>query len=276
MAPAKPDKPDKPEKPKKEKKGSGITPLWPIIVLSFMNLVAAGVLFYAAGQVFYARVNWTRLLDERRAERDGITTADVLKNPGLTEEDRRKIRAFASEYVQRKAAANTLLAPLQEKPEKIGDDDSKKTSAQLGADDYRKILHEFQQRKTPLLRAEEQALAAQKDSLLMQRRKYDQQIKYLTEQIARQEKVLGEEKAITEKIDTENQARRVELAQLFSEIEEAVAARGIAEGRERDMKDLIARTRKKTEEVAKENLELTEQLRRLEGIASGREGDKQP
>lgn len=53
---------------------------WTARILAILNVIAAIVLFYAAGRCAYQRAAWTKFLEERAAKyRDGMPTADWLK-----------------------------------------------------------------------------------------------------------------------------------------------------------------------------------------------------
>lgn len=250
-------------------KKPSIIPMVILSVLAFFNIVAAGVLFYYAGAVWYTRVQWVRALEERQKLRDGLSTDQLIAQ--LTPDQKESLKKWEAEYTRRKTAGALQLSDLKEKPDQIGGQESQKAAREYGPADYRRILNEFVKLRTPELRAEEQRLAEEKNTLLQIARNYDERIARLKEEIARfatdegkPEEMLAKERDILERLKTENQARRLELANLYAELEEAVAARELAEGTLADYKRRRDAIREKAIALVAENLELEQEIKRLE------------
>jgi hypothetical protein len=252
-----------------------------LIVLSFLNIIAAGVMFYYAGMVGRVRLEWERALEERRALRDGLTTDKLIAQ--LTPDEKESIQRWQADYTRRKTAASLRLKDLKEKPELVGKEDSTKAAREFGPEDYRRVLHEFIRLRSPELQAEEQRLVEEKNTLLQISRKYDERIARLQDEIAkfateegRPEELLTKERDILERLNVENQQRRLELAQQYAELEEAVAARELAEGILADYKRRRDAIREKAARIIEENLRLEQEIAELEKTkarASARRGE---
>jgi hypothetical protein len=140
---------------------------------------------------------------------------------------------------------------------------------QFGPDDVKRLIQEANRYQTPQLTGEERRLAATRASLLHMKYVYDTQIAEMNADIARYAERLKMETALLTKVQGENTARLRELAALYAELEEMMAARNQAENREKDMRDLLAETRQRYFELARENQALRDRLLREEGIAVG-------
>lgn len=250
-------------------KKPSIIPMVILSILAFLNIIAAGVLFYYAGAVWYTRVQWVRALEERQRLRDGLSTDQLIAQ--LTPDQKESLKKWEAEYTRRKTAASLQLSELKEKPDQIGNQESQKAAREYGPADYRRVLNEFIKLRTPELRGEEQRLAEEKNTLLQIGRQYDARIARLREEISRfvtdegrPEEMLAKERDILERLNVENQARRLELASLYAELEEAVAARELAEGTLADFKRRRDAIREKASVLVAENLELEQEIKRLE------------
>src|SRR5262245_34973317 len=114
--------------PKAKKPSKGVSPLLPVIILSFLNFVTACVLFWFVGEDLAYRQSWTQAIDQQKAKLEVLDKSSA-KIPGLkateelmsslTEEERRKVEELASEYARRKAAAAAKLEGLKIDPAKI-------------------------------------------------------------------------------------------------------------------------------------------------------------
>lgn len=251
-------------------------------ILAFFNIVAALVLFYQAGRVFTVRQRWMAYLEAGEQVRDGVATDQILEQARsviarLSPEQQQRLQEkialleiAESEYARRKLAADILLDPIQQQPGAINSDENKRKRGEIGAKEVREVIHEYFKYHFPRLQAEEQRLAAEKDSLLQIRHRRQQRIAYLEQKIKEQEEYFKAEKALTAKVLAENQERRRELARLYAELEEAVAAREISLGRERDMKQRLADAQRRVEQLTAENQQLVEQIRRAETAQAGR------
>jgi chromosome segregation ATPase len=247
-------------------------PMLFLIILSVLNVIAAGFLFYFVGKDAVIRAAWVKALDDRMAQRDGLTTDKLISQ--LTPDEKDRLKAWEADWTKRKTAAALRLDPLKERVDLIGKEDSEKVAKEYGAEDYRRILHEYIKLRTPELRGEEQRLAEEKNTLLQVRDKYDERIARLQEQINRfatddkkPEELLAKEKLILEKLNAENQERRREIAGLYAEVEEAAAARELADGNLNDYKRRRDDIRQRAAELIKENTALEAELRKLERVS---------
>jgi len=259
-------------------------------ILAAANILAAFVLFYFVGKDFAVRQNWMQLIEKRIADRDGYDAKTIVDNyasardaaahiEGLSETEKEYVdlrlkewENLKSDYAKRKAAAEFMLEKVPHQPESIPNQDNQKVAAELGWDDYRKILREFRMMHAPQLQHEEMLLLAKKDALLQAQKGYDEHIRDLKAKIAelgkdqKPEEIIEAEKGIKRKLDEENDMRRKELAGLYTELEEQLAARNVSQGRERDMRDLLELTRKQIQLLTKENQELAGQISKKEGV----------
>lgn len=250
-------------------KKPSIVPMVILVILAFLNIVAAGVLFWYAGSVWFTRIQWVRALEERQNLRDGLSTDQLIAQ--LTPDQKESLKKWEAEYTRRKTAAALQLSDLKDRPDLVGNQESQKAAREYGPADYRRILNEFVKLRTPELRAEEQRLAEQKNTLLQISRKYDEQIARLREEISRfvtdenrPEEMLAKERDILDRLRAENQARRLELAALYGELEEATAARELAEGTLADYKRRRDAIREKVAALVAENSQLEQEIERLE------------
>lgn len=260
---------------------------WTTRILAILNIIAIGVLFYAAGRSAYQRAAWTQFLEERAKKyRDGQTTQAWLASLNseqmgklldrmevtplllsrLPEADRAKIEAlerakknqyealkargdkppyrYKSESEQRQQLAKLAVNDneLDSNPGKlltVGGDMDKMQEA-LGPAGFLRLVREAIALNKPKLLAEEQRLVEAKASLLRQKENFEKDIAKFTEEIARLEARLKDERDLRERMETENRARRSEITQLYAEIEEAMHARDVALGREQDMRRQLA------------------------------------
>jgi hypothetical protein len=252
-------------------KKPSILPMLFLVILSFLNVIAAGFMFYYVGAVTVHRSNWSEGIDKRIAIRDGLNTDKLLTQ--LTPDEKDKIKKWEAEWTKRKTAATSRLDPLKDRPELIGREDSRKVAQEYGADDVRRILHEYVKLRTPELRGEEQRLAEEKNTLLTVSKKYDERIARLQEQInsfatddKKLEELLQKEKDIYDKLQIENQERRREIAGLYAEVEEVAAARLLADGVLNDYQRRRDAIRKRAAELIKENLAMEQEIRRMERV----------
>jgi DNA repair exonuclease SbcCD ATPase subunit len=268
-------------------------PSWPTIILGFLNIIAAGFLMSLAVKDFYARIGWSRHIEDGIRARDGLVRYGLLDDDEtrklidgdpalglepLSEEGKKKLEEMkgSSLFVQRRTAADLRLDPIRDKgselisaregnPEKQID----KLRKALGAKDTEKLLQNHYMLRHPQLRAEEQQVAELKATQLALRETYQKQIAQLEIEIARLDERLKAEKATTAQQEQENDERRKELQNLYAELEEALAARGLAEGRLKDLQDHLALTKRRFAELSKQTDQLEEQIRKTEGV-----GDK--
>lgn len=252
-------------------KKPSFVPMLILIILSFLNVLTAGFLFYYVGKDYAARLAWVKMLEDRAAQRDGLNTDALLKQ--LSPDQKERIKKWEADWTKRQSAAALQLDPLKTRPDQIRKEEGEKVAKEYGAEDYRRILHGFIKLRTPELRGEEQRLAQEKDTLLTVRQKYDERIARLQEQInafatddKKLEELLQKEKDLKAKVDVENQERRREIAGLYAEVEEATAARDLADGVLNDYKRRRDAIRKRASELIKENIAMEQAIRGLERV----------
>lgn len=251
-------------------KKPSFVPMLILIILSFLNVIAAGFMFYYVGKDYATRLEWVRVIELRTAERDGMTSDAILKQ--LTPDQKDRIKKWEADWSKRQASAALRLDPLKEKQDQIKPE-SEKASKEYGAEDIRRVLHGFMRLRTPELRGEEQRLAEEKETLRIVREKYEARIARLQDQInnfatdeKKQQELLEKEKDIKAKMDVENQERRREIAGLYAEVEEAAAARDLADGILNDYKRRRDAIRKRAAELIQENITMENEIRRLERV----------
>jgi hypothetical protein len=252
-------------------KKPSFVPMIILIVLSFLNVVAAGFLLYYVGVDARLRLLWTQVIDQRIEQRDGLATDKLIAQ--LTNDEKDKIKKWEAEWSKRQSAVGARLNQLKERPDLINSEDSKKTAKEYGAEDYRRVLRLHVRERAHELRGEEQRLTEEKNTLLQVRSKYDERIRRLQEEITRVatddkkiEELLTKEKDIQDKLGVENQERRREIAGLYAEVEEAAAARDLADGTLNDYKRRRDAIRKRSAELIKENLALEQEIRKFERV----------
>jgi hypothetical protein len=268
-------------------------------ILAGLNIIVAGVLVFLAGRCYYARHEWTKHLEMLVRVRDGTAATDELldrlKGMKPTEHERLMERV-ASDYARRKKAGDLMFLDRDkaagkddEKPDQMDRIEAANAAAalellkdevknnqfaqELGLDNYRRLIAEYAKLQQPKLRAQEQRLAAEKSRLLTIRRNFQRDVAELNAKINVLKERIEAEKALTTAATTENLERQKELAQLYTEVEEWWAARNLAQGRERDIKDLLARTKARFEELTKLNQTLAAEIRKLEGVATAEGGE---
>jgi hypothetical protein len=130
-------------------------------ILAGLNLFVALLLFFLASSVITGRNNWTKLIDERKAVRDGLAVADdAERDPILLKLDpevrRRLLTEFQSRYQRRQEAVRsaTKEQPLSEEAQKL--------IREIGPEDYRRLVHRVLVRERPKTIIEEQNLATEK------------------------------------------------------------------------------------------------------------------
>jgi chromosome segregation ATPase len=265
-------------------------PSWPTIILGFLNVIAAGFLLVLSAKDFGARAAWTQHIADEIRVRDGLVrlgemeTDDETKKlidgdqklglEPLSDEAKKKLQELnvKSLFSQRRAVATTRLEPLQSKGTELisardgSDKPIDKLRNAIGPKDLQKLLQNYYMLRHPELRAEEQQVAEQKATQLALRETYNKQISQLQIEIERLTERLDAEKKVTAQQELENEERRKELSNLYAELEEALAARALAEGRLKDLQDHLARTKRRFAELSKQTDELEGRIRKAEGV----------
>ena len=273
-------------------------PSWPTIILGFLNIIAAGFLMSLATKDFYARVLWARHLDDGYRIRDGLVRTNEFEDQdetdkivgGLSPEGQAKVKAYLAAYKERheelkalgktkgegvpsrhllrRIAEETAFDPISDKGAKLrkGEQEADQLIKDLGPKDMLRLMHNHYMLRHPQLRAEEQQVAEQKATALALRETYNKQIAQLEIEINRLTERLGAEKSVVAQQEQENEERRKELSNLYAELEEALAARGLTEGRLKDLQDHLARTKRRFEELKKQTDDLEDRIRKTEGV----------
>jgi hypothetical protein len=274
-------------------------PSWPTIILGFLNIIAAGFLMSLATKDFYARAGWSQHILDGYRVRDGLLRTSEFDDQdetdkiveGLSEEGKKQVREYLAEYkrrheelkekglvkgkdgtpskyVMRRQAEEIGFDPVRDKGSKlrVGEQEVDQMMKNLGPKDLQRLMQNHYMLRHPQLRAEEQQVAEQKATMLALRETYNKQIALLELEIARLNERLTAEKAVTTLQEQENEERRKELSNLYAELEEALAARGLAEGRLKDLQDHLARTKRRFAELSKETDQLEDRIRKTEGV----------
>ncbi len=247
-------------------------------ILAIVNILAALVVIYLAKQVVAARIAWVRALDSAAKARDGeieIFNEVLAKDEVLKKLDPEKKKAisdmFKSAHARRKAAAAVAFDGFKSDKTKVmppltagQKNEASDIMAQYGPDYYRQVIREEIQDQAPQLRDEEQRVAAQKAALVNIREDYKKQLVLLDDQITQLQKDKTNEKALTDQMLAENVQRRQELVRLYSELEEGLNSRNLAQSREKDLREQLEYMQKKLARLAEENQKVTAEITRLE------------
>jgi hypothetical protein len=252
-------------------------------VLAFLNLLGAGVLGYYVSQVAMARHEWEKTLADHDRQIAGNSTEEIValfkaKRP----QDHARIfsgpLAPQSAERQREAVVRALFDP--EKPEMLygKEADAIKREYGLNADDLRFVIQSQIPIETSKIAREAERLQKNYDVLVRRRNVLMTQISDLLAEIKEignnKTGRIGVEVATNVKIQTEIAERRLELVRLYARLEEAVAAREIALGQERDMETELKRTRDAFDKLARLNMQLEAEIAKAEGVTPSNDEGK--
>jgi hypothetical protein len=230
-------------------------------VLLFINLFVALFLLFLTASIVQHRTNWTRRIDELTRMRDGVETEPILTKLEVQDPEayRRVTQELQSRHARRQEANRALIKdqPLSEEARKFISD--------IGPEDYKRLVQRYADRERPKLMIEERDLAGRKAMLAGLRDGFQAEINDLQATNARFNERLKEEQDYEKRTQAENAERRREIALLYMELEEAVAARNLAQSQEKDMRDYLDMTRKQTQDLLQRNRALSTDLARKEG-----------
>lgn len=286
---------------------------WTTRILAILNIIAAFVLFYAAGRAAYQRHEWSQTLANRaRQYRDGLPTEEWLGKIGndqlgalldrmevtpallarLPDSDRARIepleRRARSNFEARKNRGDNPAPRYRSEDEqrqsigKLTADDKvmndpgqlllsdqgtlKELRDRLGPAGFTRLIREAIVLNRPKILARQLDLAAKLSSILRQVETYQKDIASFDEQIARFNDRLKDEQALKDKLTFENKARRDEITQLHAEVEEALHARDVAQGRESDMRRQLAEVQDRINKLTEKNNQLEKLIETREAV----------
>jgi hypothetical protein len=243
-------------------------------ILAGLNILVSFVVIYYAAQVVTVRTEWIKTLDKAQRLRDGdveilndaLAKEEVLKKVTDKEKQDAIRREFFSAHARRKAAAGVPFDQFKGDKNKViaESQEAKDIMKDYGAEYYRQIAREQVQDQAPLLRSEEQIVAAEKATLVNIREDYKKQLQLIDDQTAQLKKDKDAEKALTDQMLVENTQRRQELVRLYAELEEGLTARNLAQSREKDLREQLDYMQGKLRRLAAENQKFAEEIQRLE------------
>lgn len=234
-------------------------------VLLFINLFVALFLFFLAATVVQHRTNWMKKIDELKQTRDGIQTDPLLAELDL-ERRRLIVEELSSRFYRQSTHGRRQQGAEGLTQDKPLSEEAQKFLKLIGPGEYKRLLQKKIKEETPKLIIEERELATRKALLAGLRHDYEREITELQGKIALFNERIKEEQDYEKRTQAENADRRRELALLHMELEEAVAARNLAQSQERDMKNYLELTRKHAQELQRKNRDLGGEMARKEGV----------
>jgi hypothetical protein len=202
-------------------------------------------------------------MDKLTEQRVGVATDKVLEKLQQSRpQDYEKIlTGLQSEYAQRKAAGYAMLNPLDKN---FLSSEGKAVAADLGPEDFLKLLEEYGKLQQPALTNQEQTLITERARLIRQRASLEREIAELKDSVARYNDRLKTEQGTLERLVSEGAELQRELAAYATELEEATAARNLAHGRANDVKEQLRRLEEQYQQLVQQAQALVNEVRQRE------------